>query len=135
MNQITKDYQKRILKTYCLIFPRPMRVCPAAAEAEATPAAAEEAEAAATATAAVEINLLHSVFLGYHGFVSLLKGLHTSGKTLEEVKKNLKEAIRCHLRGLVKDRTAIPREENAYEVRFMNSRHVWLSVSGICLTF
>ena len=53
---------------------------------------------------------------GYHGFVPLLKGLHTSGKTLEEVKKNLKEAIRCHLRGLVKDRTAIPREENALEL-------------------
>ena len=32
---------------------------------------------------------------GYHGFVPLLKGVHTSGKTIEETKKNLDEAIRC----------------------------------------
>ena len=39
---------------------------------------------------------------GYHGFVPLLKGLHTSGETIEEVKKNLKDAIRCHVAGLYK---------------------------------
>ena len=26
---------------------------------------------------------------GYHGFVPLLKGIHTQGETIEEVKKNL----------------------------------------------
>jgi predicted RNase H-like HicB family nuclease len=41
---------------------------------------------------------------GYHGFVPFLKGIHTYGKTLEEVKNNLKEAIKCHLQGLIKDR-------------------------------
>lgn len=54
--------------------------------------------------------------VGYHGFVPLLKGLHASGRTLEEVKKNLKEAIRCHLQGFVKDGIAIPREENTLEL-------------------
>lgn len=38
---------------------------------------------------------------GYHGFVPLLPGLHTCGDTIEEVKKNLKEAIICHINGLL----------------------------------
>lgn len=41
--------------------------------------------------------------VGYHGFVPLLKGVHTVGKTIEETKKNLEEAIRCHLEGLQKE--------------------------------
>ena len=36
---------------------------------------------------------------GYHGFVPLLRGVHTVGDTIEETKKNLEEAIRCHLEG------------------------------------
>lgn len=36
---------------------------------------------------------------GYHGFVPILKGLHTCGETIEEVKKNLREAIKCHIQG------------------------------------
>ena len=53
--------------------------------------------------------------VGYHGFVPLLKGVHTCGKTIEEVKKNLKDAIKCHIQGLVKDKQLIPREEEALE--------------------
>lgn len=53
---------------------------------------------------------------GYHGFVPLLPGLHTSGDTIEEVKKNLREAIRCHIEGLMKDESVIPQEEEAMEV-------------------
>ena len=53
---------------------------------------------------------------GYHGFVPLLPGLHTSGDTLEEVKKNLREAIRCHIEGLMKDAAVIPQEEEAMEM-------------------
>lgn len=53
---------------------------------------------------------------GYHGFVPLLRGLHTFGDTIEEVKKNLKEAIICHLQGLVKDGESIPKEEEAFEL-------------------
>lgn len=53
---------------------------------------------------------------GYHGFVPLLPGLHTFGDTIEEVKKNLKEAIVCHVQGLRKDRKSIPLEENTLEL-------------------
>lgn len=53
---------------------------------------------------------------GYHGFVPLLCGLHTFGETIEEVKKNLKEAIVCHLQGLRKDNEPIPQEEEALEL-------------------
>lgn len=53
---------------------------------------------------------------GYHGFVPMLPGLHTSGDTIEEVKKNLKEAIRCHVEGLVKDKLKIPQEQETMEV-------------------
>ena len=52
---------------------------------------------------------------GYHGFVPILRGLHTCGDTIKEVKQNLKEAIICHVQGLIKDRESIPREEDAFE--------------------
>lgn len=52
---------------------------------------------------------------GYHGFVPLLSGVHTVGKTIEETKKNLDEAIRCHLEGLVKDGIIPPTEQEAVE--------------------
>jgi len=53
---------------------------------------------------------------GYHGFVPLLKGIHAQGETIEEVKNNLKEAIICHLQGLLKDKEIIPQEEEALEI-------------------
>lgn len=52
---------------------------------------------------------------GYHGFVPLLKGVHTAGNTIEETKKNLDEAIQCHLEGLIKDNIVPPQEQNAVE--------------------
>lgn len=52
---------------------------------------------------------------GYHGFVPLLRGVHTIGKTIEETQKNLDEAIRCHLEGLVKDGILPPQEQKAIE--------------------
>lgn len=53
---------------------------------------------------------------GYHGYVPILKGLHTCGDSIEEVKKNLKDAIRCHIIGLYKDGLEIPQEEDTMEV-------------------
>lgn len=53
---------------------------------------------------------------GYHGFVPLLPGLHTFGNTIEEVKKNLKEAIICHLQGLLKDGEPVPKEGEVFEL-------------------
>ncbi len=52
---------------------------------------------------------------GYHGFVPLLKGLHTQGDTLETVKENIREAIICHLQGLLKDNEQIPVEGESFE--------------------
>lgn len=52
---------------------------------------------------------------GYHGFAPLLKGVHTFGDTIEEAKKNLKEAIRCHVQGLLKDRKDVPQEGEVFE--------------------
>lgn len=52
---------------------------------------------------------------GYHGFVPLLRGVHTVGKTIEETKKNLHEAIQCHIEGLVKDGILPPQEQDTVE--------------------
>lgn len=53
---------------------------------------------------------------GYHGFVPLLKGVHTFGETITEVKANLKEAIKCHIQGLLKDKELVPQEEDTLEL-------------------
>ncbi len=52
---------------------------------------------------------------GYHGFVPLLKGVHTVGETIEETRRNLEEAIRCHLEGLKKDGITPPQERESLE--------------------
>lgn len=53
--------------------------------------------------------------IGYHGFVPLLKGVHTNGRTIEETKKNLQEAIQCHLEGLLKDNLVPPKQSEVLE--------------------
>lgn len=52
---------------------------------------------------------------GFHGFVPLLKGVHTFGNTIEEAKKNLREAIQCHLEGLLKDKIQPPKQDGIIE--------------------
>ncbi len=52
---------------------------------------------------------------GYHGFVPTLKGVHTYGKTIAETKRNLNEAIQCHLQGLLQEGVSVPREEDSFE--------------------
>lgn len=52
---------------------------------------------------------------GYHGYVPLLVGLHTQGDSLKEVKTNLREAIKCHIEGLLLDNEEIPRERDMIE--------------------
>jgi len=52
----------------------------------------------------------------FHGYVPSLPGCHTWGETIEETRKNLKEAIRCHIQGLLKDREPIPREDEKFEL-------------------
>lgn len=53
---------------------------------------------------------------GFHGYVPTLKGVHTFGKTIEEARKNLAEAIKCHLEGLLKDKETPPEESQSFEV-------------------
>lgn len=53
---------------------------------------------------------------GFHGFVPRLKGVHTFGATISDTKKNIREAIRCHLEGLLKDGERIPSDDDAIEV-------------------
>lgn len=52
---------------------------------------------------------------GYHGYVPTLPGVHTCGDTLEEVKRNLREAISCHIEALIKDGEDIPQDKNSVE--------------------
>ncbi len=50
----------------------------------------------------------------YHGWVPVLKGCHTFGNSIEETKKNLKEAIELYVESLEADGEPIP-QENGFE--------------------
>lgn len=52
----------------------------------------------------------------FHGYVPSLPGCHTWGETIEKTKKNLREAIKCHVQGLLKDKESIPKETDALEL-------------------
>jgi predicted RNase H-like HicB family nuclease len=47
---------------------------------------------------------------GYQVMVPLMPGLVTYGRTFEEARKMARDAIRCYLEGLLKERLAIPNE-------------------------
>lgn len=47
---------------------------------------------------------------GYHVIVPALAGIVTYGRTLEEAREMAADAIRCHLRGLLKDGEEIPND-------------------------
>ena len=51
----------------------------------------------------------------FHGYVPSLPGCHTWGETIIKTRKNLREAIKCHLQGLLKDGEAIPQENERFE--------------------
>jgi len=46
----------------------------------------------------------------FHGYVPALPGCHTWGETIEEAKKNLKDAIRAYIASLIVDKEPIPKE-------------------------
>lgn len=52
----------------------------------------------------------------FHGFVPSLPGCHTWGYSIGETRKNLKEAIKCHIQGLLKDKQSIPRTDEGMEL-------------------
>ncbi len=51
---------------------------------------------------------------GYHGWCPALRGCHTQGETFEETKKNIIEAIECHLESLIKEKNPIPIERDEF---------------------
>lgn len=48
---------------------------------------------------------------GYHVYVPVLSGCHSWGGTLDEAKKNIREAIKSHVASLVKDKQDVPSDE------------------------
>jgi len=52
---------------------------------------------------------------GYEVTVPVLPGLVTYGRTLEEARKMAKDAIRCYVEGLLKEKEEIPQEKNILE--------------------
>ena len=49
---------------------------------------------------------------GYQVVVPLLAGLVTYGRTFEEAKKMVRDAIKCYLESLKKDKETIPNENS-----------------------
>ncbi len=52
----------------------------------------------------------------YHGFVPALSGCHTYGKTIEETKKNLNEAIEGYLISCAKHGDLIPSDNGLQSI-------------------
>lgn len=48
----------------------------------------------------------------YHGFVPALPGCHTQGATIEETRKNLREAISGYLKTLKAHNLSVPRDDS-----------------------
>jgi predicted RNase H-like HicB family nuclease len=51
----------------------------------------------------------------YSAYVPDLPGCIATGKTLEEVKANMREAIRMHIQGMIEDQESIPASQTLAE--------------------
>ena len=51
---------------------------------------------------------------GYHVWCPSLSGCHSQGETLEEAKRNITEAIECHVESLLKDGEKLPPETEEF---------------------
>lgn len=51
----------------------------------------------------------------FHGYVPSLPGCHTWGESIGETKKHLKDAIKCHVQGLLMDNEPIPQDSETME--------------------
>jgi len=49
---------------------------------------------------------------GYQVIVPLLPGLVTYGRNLEEAREMARDAIRCYIEGLLKEKEKVPQEKN-----------------------
>jgi len=50
----------------------------------------------------------------FHGYVPALSGCHTFGDTIEETRKNLKDAISVYVSSLITDGENVP-QDNSFE--------------------
>ena len=46
----------------------------------------------------------------FHGYAPSLRGCHTWGNTIEETRKNLKDAMRTFIFSLIQDKQPVPQE-------------------------
>ncbi len=51
---------------------------------------------------------------GYHAWCPSLTGCHSQGETLEVTKRNIVEAIKCHLESILKDGQRPPAEPEEF---------------------
>jgi len=51
---------------------------------------------------------------GYHAWCPALSGCRSQGETLEDVRKNIVEAIRCHLESFLKEGKRLPKEPEEF---------------------
>ena len=61
----------------------------------------------------------------FHGYVPTLPGCHTWGKTLEEVKHNLREAMTVYIEDMIADGELVPEEKS-----FESFETVFIPASG-----
>ncbi|KKU46965.1 MAG: hypothetical protein UX62_C0002G0020 [Microgenomates group bacterium GW2011_GWA2_46_7] len=61
----------------------------------------------------------------YHGFVPLLPGCHTAGKTIEETRSNLREAIKLHLQVMRDEKMNIPHESGLEMIESFDTASVF----------
>jgi len=52
---------------------------------------------------------------GYKVIVPLLPGLITYGRTLEEAREMARDAIRCYIEGLLKEKEEVPQEKSVLQ--------------------
>ena len=51
---------------------------------------------------------------GYYALCPTLRGCYSQGETLEEARRNIQEAIHCHLESLLKDGEPLPVEREGF---------------------
>lgn len=63
----------------------------------------------------------------FHGSVPALSGCHTFGKTIEQTRKNLREAISLYLEVLSEEKEKIPEDKGieSFETIFMPQKKVY----------
>lgn len=65
----------------------------------------------------------------YHGYVPALPGCHTQGATIEETRKNLREAIIGYLKTLKTQELPIPKDEGMEAFETIDLQQVYKASS------